>query len=139
MTLIESVRNYILTCPFLEDYKLSVDFLSNEESYTIDPVPSETLIEADILGNETNQFLFVFASREYYGEDALNNMENSGFYEKFSDWIKENNDNGILPVLETGKTATEIQALGLGYLMNNDDSTARYQIQLRMVYEQEGA
>jgi len=139
MTLVESVRNYILTCPFLEEFPVNVDYLSNENGYTIDPVPSETLIEADILGNETNQFLFVFASREFYGEDTIQNMSNSGFYEKFADWIKESNDNGILPALEAGKKATELEALGLGYLMNNDDSKARYQIQLRMVYEQKGA
>lgn len=141
MTIIESVREYINTYSELAQFaKLNVDYLANKPTeYTIDPVPSEIVIEEDILGNSTRQFLFVFASREAFGPSALDNMANSGFYEDFNEWISEQNKNGVLPQLETGKTPTKIECLGLGYLFENDSDTARYQIQCRLIYDQKGS
>ncbi len=82
------------------------------------------------------QFLFLFASREYYGEDVNKNIENLGFYEHFSDWIFENNYNDIVPDLD-GRIAISVEVLTGGYAFDTDANTARYQIQLRLLYEEE--
>lgn len=141
MSIIKGIRDFILTFPDLSKFALlNVDYLSgNPAEYTIDHVPSEIIIEEDITGDSTRQFLFVFASRESYGQDALKNMANSGFYEKFESWLSEQNNKKNFPKLGNNQTPTEIEALGLGYLFENDDNTARYQIQCRLIYEQKGA
>lgn len=139
--MIESIRNYILTCPFLDDLKrVGVEFLSEDPtSYSIEETPAKAIIEEYIDGSSKRQFEFVFASRFDYSEEIKNQIENSGFYEKFSDWVEENSENGILPTLDQNKTALELEVLTSGYLYNIADNmrTARYQIQMRLIYRKE--
>lgn len=141
MTLIEAVRDFILTCPFLDDLaKVNIDFLPTDaSSYSIETAPTETIISTNIDGSSTRQFVFVFASRMSYTEELRNNIENSGFYEEFENWLEESTLLGALPELEDGLTATSIQAMSSGYLfdISGDLSNARYQIQCKLIYEKE--
>ena len=42
--LIKSIRTYILTCPFLQDGRVSVDYIGEDMGYSIDPLPCECLL-----------------------------------------------------------------------------------------------
>lgn len=141
MTIIESVKNYISKCPLLCDFKrLCVDFLSEDtETYSIEETPSETILRAYVDGSSERQFVFVFAARLFYSEEVRNNIENSGFYEEFAEWLEEQTEADNLPTLEAGKTATKIEAMSSGYLfdISGDLTNARYQIQCRLIYDQE--
>lgn len=134
--IIESIRNYFLSCPLIdEESKINVDYLGIEAvEYTIDSVPAEKVIKTYVGGDTLNQYVFVFGSREYYGSDTLQNIENSGFYEKFSKWIEEQSKLGNLPVLSGNKKAMKMETLTSGYLFDITESLARYQIQIRLVY-----
>lgn len=138
MTLIQAVRNYLMNCPLLKDgVLLSVDQLGAEISYTIDTVPCNPIIKKYTDGGSRRQFQFVFASREKYGGQVLENIENSGFYEQFSDWLEQQSWNRIFPDLGNYRTPYGIEILSRGYINDAEDDTARYQIQLNLIYYQD--
>lgn len=136
--LIECIRNYILRFPELKDGYLLVDILGDKPiEYTIETVPCAPVVRKYTDGSCMKQFLFIFASREFFSEDVAQNIENLGFYEKFEDWIKEQNDEGILPDLGDDREPVSIEVLTGGYAFEADTNTTRYQIQLRLTYEEE--
>lgn len=134
--IINKVREYFLGCPLIElDKQIHVDYLGVEEvEYTIDSVPVEPVIRQYADGGALKQFVFVFGSREYYGSDVLQNMDNSGFYERFSSWLEEQSNSGVLPELSGSKVARKIEATTQGYLFDSSEAMARYQIQCRLTY-----
>jgi hypothetical protein len=141
MKIIESVKNFILGCPFLAELSaVNVDFLPDSpDTYSIEEVPTNAVIRTYLDGTQERQFVFVFASRFYYSEETRNNIENSGFYEDFSDWLDEQTKTGNLPVMREGLTPSKIEAMSSGYLfdVSGDLSNARYQIQCRLIYDKE--
>lgn len=133
--IIDSVRDFIKTCPFLKNGKINANYLGEKAvRYTIDNVPTSPIIRKYVDGGSQRQFLFVFASREFYGPEELENFNVSGFYEQFANWIEEQNDAGNLPVLGAGLKAQGIEALTGGYLYDTNTGDARYQIQCRLIY-----
>lgn len=134
--IIDKIREYFLKCPLIDELaRINVDYLGVDPvEYTIDSVPSETIIKQYVDGGGLKQYVFVFGSREYYGSDTLQNIENSGFYEKFSEWIENQSDIGNLPLLEGEKRSVKIEVLTSGYLFDTSEENARYQIQMRLVY-----
>lgn len=139
MTIIESIRDYIKQCPHLSEFNkgINVNYLGEEDdSYCIEETPSNPIVKKYIDGSSVRKFLFVFASKEAYGQDVMQNIENSGFYEHFADWLEEQSEKGNLPILEKGKEARKIQANTNGYLFNAEMDKASYQIQLELTYYQ---
>lgn len=138
MSIIESLRAYILTYPELPAGDVLIDYLGAEPTqYTLEPVPCDPIFRKYTDGGALKQYLFLFASREFYSADVAQCAENQAFYESFSRWIREQNDSGILPDLGTGKTPVSIEVLTGGYAFSEDADTARYQMQLRLLYEEE--
>lgn len=136
--IIQAVREYIMEFPKLKDGCLLVDHLGGEPvEYTVEPVPCSPVYKKYVDGDCIKQFLFLFASREYYSADVNQNIENLSFYEEFSKWICDRNFNGILPDLGSECAALGIEILTGGYMPSADTNTARYQIQLRLIYEEE--
>lgn len=138
MNIAESVRTYLSGCPLLKDGKLNVDFLGDKAGeYTIEPMPVRQIVKRYTDGASVRQYLFIFGSREYWGDDTRQNMANSGFYEDFSSWLEQQSDAGNLPNMGAGKEARRIEALSTGYLFDETANTARYQIQCRLTYYQD--
>lgn len=139
MTIIESIRDFISGCPLLKNgVLLNVDRLGDTEiEYTIDSDMCEPVLRRYTDGSSLRQFNFIFASREAYGADTLQNIANSGFYEDFADWIETQSNAGNLPILDKYRIPQYIEVLSGGYVFDTDDSTARYQIQLKLAYFQD--
>lgn len=139
MTIIESIRNYICTCPLLKDGKLSVDILGADPiEYVVESVPTTEIVKEYADGGKLKQYLFIFGSREYIDGTVRRSLENSGFYEDFAKWVETQNESGILPELSDEKVAQRIEVLSTGYLYYGDTDNARYQIQCRLVYYEGG-
>lgn len=137
MSIIESIRSYLCTCPFLKDGKMNVDYLGAEPTeYTVDGVPVGEVVRTYVDGSSMRQFEFIFASREFYGASVMLQLENAGFYQQFSEWIQEQNTTRNFPVLENGKESVQIEVVTGGYLFSDSADTARYQIQCRLTYFQ---
>ena len=139
--IIKALRDYISQCPYLYEFNkgINIDYLDNDSTtYSIEEVPCEPIIKQYINGDTKRQYDFIFASRESYGADVFQNIENSGFYEDFSSWIEEESSKGNLPSLEGDRESLEIRVSTTGYAFQTDDNSARYQIQLKLIYFQKG-
>lgn len=138
-TVIDALFKWFDKCPVLNsDKPIGVDHLGeNAEQYSIEVVPTSPIIKAYPDGSSKNQYLFIFASRNYYGEDNQLNMDNLKFYEQLEKWIEKQNYIDNLPQLPDGYTPQSVTVLSSGYNVDNDAQTARYQIQCRLKYIKE--
>lgn len=138
MAIIESIKDYMITCPLLKDGYFRVDFLGNKPTqYVIESLPTDPVIQEYVDGSSERQYLFAVGSREYFGMDTLQNINNLSFYEDLADWIEEQSDLGNLPILGDGIESMELEIVSTGYLFSTDGKTARYQIQFRLKYFKE--
>lgn len=135
--IIDSIREFILTCPFLENWRVNVDYLGTGMEYSIDPLPCDPIVQRYVDGGAKKQFQFAFTSREEYDQDARINIENSGFYQGFEEWLEQKSFSGDLLDLGQGKTPVRIETLNSGYLYDADEKKARYRIECRLIYIQE--
>lgn len=133
-SIIKAIRKYIKKCPYLHDGKIGVDYLENEVAYSIEPLPISPRDTDFIDDSGIKQFAFILASRESYGQETIQNILNTEFYEDFNNWIEENNFNDILPDVPGIES---IECTSTGYAFQTGIDTARYQIQLRITYYKE--
>lgn len=139
MSVIESLRTYIKTYSELANgAPVWVDYLGPiQTQYSIDPLGGDKIIATYINGDSIRTFPFAFRSLEST-IDQLGKVDTHAFYEEFADWLESQTYAGVLPVLDEGKTAESIEALGWSFLFRESDSnTGVYQIQCQLVYEQE--
>jgi len=135
MRIIESVRNFAKTYPGLSGGELHVDFLpADERQYSIDVIPCDCIVKRYIDGSSVKQFLFVLATRTYYGADTIQQIENLGFFDDFTAWIETCDKSGSYPTLPTGLVARNLSVTTSGYVFSESEDSARYQIQLRLEY-----
>lgn len=135
--LIDSIRTFITTCPFMQDWRVNVDYLGDAMEYSIDPLPCDPVIQKYVDGGAKKQFQFAFTSKEEYDQDARINIENSGFYQQFEEWLESKSFAGELPALKAGKSPVRIETMNSGYLYDVDGENARYRIECRLIYTQE--
>ena len=135
--LIDSIRTFITTCPFMQDWRVNVDYLGDAMEYSIDPLPCDPVIQKYVDGGSKKQFQFAFTSKEEYDQDARINIENSGFYQQFEEWLESKSFAGELPALEAGKSPVRIETMNSGHLYDVDGENARYRIECRLIYTQE--
>lgn len=142
MLIIESVRNFIKKCPKIKTFddavSVNINYLNEKpDTYSIEEVPVNPIVKRYVGGSTLRQKVFMFCSRNNYGEDIFNNINNSGFYEEFAEWIEEMNKKGELPILDDNKEAQKIEVITNGYAFNTEVDKARYQIEFRLTYLQE--
>jgi hypothetical protein len=135
MTVSESVRDYFLQCPLLRDGVFNIEHLGiNQVEYTIESVPANPIVTQYIDGTSVRQYVFVFASREFFGADVWENVENNDFYERLCDWIECQNFAGNLPVLSDDMQSESMSVTSSFYVFEQDTNMARYQIQCKLLY-----
>ena len=139
MAIIDSIKAFFEGCPLLENGRINVNYLGRRKAdYSIESVPSEPVIRRYVDGTTLRQYVFVFASREFYDEDQLQNMDTARFYEELGAWIEEKNRGGELPLLDGGSRALRLEVSTGGYILSSKPGTARFQLQCRLVYRKEG-
>ncbi len=139
MSLISALKTYLATYTGLASgAPIWVDYLGQKPTeYAVIPLAGTRIAERYIDGGSSRKFPFAFQSMESTA-DELERLENNGFYEAFSDWLDAQTVAGVLPTLGAKQTATEIQALGWGFLYEQgQSSTGVYQIQCELTYEQQ--
>ena len=115
--IIDAVRSYIMKCPHLVEFHkgVNINYLSDKvTSYMIEEVPANPIVRRYVNGDTIRQALFIFASREAYGSDVLQQLDNSGFYENLFTWFERQTRQGILPILEPNQQALKIEATTCG-------------------------
>ncbi len=140
--IMEKIRDLIKKCPHISTYAegIGVDHLSEEpECYSVESTPAEPILKKYINGTTKRQQVFVFASREAYGADVRQNIENIGFFQLFSDWLSEVSKKEKFIDLGNNRLPIKIEALTTGYVFDTGESKAKYQIDCRLIYLQRGA
>ena len=131
--IVRSLRQYFFDLGIIdENSNINVDFLSNEPiEYVIEPIPIEPILRQYADGSSLRQFVFNFASKNYYGADVIQNIKNTEFYEDFSELIEDNNRKGVLPKI---KGIQSIECLNNGTINEDNTDNAKYVIQMRITY-----
>lgn len=135
--LIDNIRTFILTCSFLQDGRVNVDYIGEEMGYSIDPLPCDPIVQRYTDGGAKKQFQFAFTSQEEYDQDSRINIENSGFFQMFDEWLEKQSFNENFPELGKGKNPISMETLNSGYLYDVNGVNAKYRIECRLIYEQE--
>ena len=137
MKIIESIRNYIgnLDCMKTFENAINTNFLDGEvNSFSIEEIPSNPIVKKYTDGSTLRQFQFAFCSREPYGQEIIQQIENSSFYEDFSNEIESKNNQGILPIGVNGIEPIELKITSSAYVVATEEDTAMYQINLNFKY-----
>ena len=133
---ISKLRQYLLsvidTITNDNTSQINANMLSNDiNNYSLDKIPTETEVERWIIGIVKRRDVYSFRSRMAYSQDTINNLKNIGFFEKFENIIKSNNDEGILPDI---KGIESIECLNCGTMNNAETNTAEFDIQIQLTY-----
>ena len=134
--MIDKIRDYISTCPFLDEFTaVNVNYLVDKvKAYSVNENAGyNPVINPDNCGNDNMQFLFSFDAKFYWNEELENNIKNSLFFEKFRDWLKMNDDNGIYPDID-GIMPETIGAITNGFIFATNSDEAIYRINCKFTY-----
>ena len=128
--IIESIRDYILSCDFLKDGKVNIDYIKDKpQSYSVDETPAEPVLNYFRDGGRRLQILFDFSIQASFS--VLENIKNSKFCDNFFKWIYEQNKTGNLPKIEN---VDWIKCLGRGTISQTAENTAIYTIPMQVAY-----
>ena len=135
---ISKLRNYLFDVinSIIEDrnYQINADMLGDIDDYSLNKLPVDTEVEQWIIGTVKRKDVYTFRSRKSYSQDTINNLLNIGFFEKFENLIKYNNDRGILPDIEDIES---IECLNCGTMSLNDNGNSSvFDIQIQITYRE---
>ena len=133
-----SVRTWLRRCPAIERARaFGVDYLAENGSYSLDATPTALKYRENILGDmvlrETQEQNFVFASRDPYGAEFQQNLDNLGVMQDVSAWIIEQNNARNFPTWEGGEVTAIVPTL-TAYPISMGSAFARYQMQIKVTY-----
>lgn len=137
MKIIEAIRNYIsnLDCMATFENAVNINFLDGEvDSFSLEEVPCEPILKRYIDGSSLRQFQFSFCSREPYGAEIIQQIDNSSFYDDFVEEIENKNNKGILPIGADNIEPIELKVTSSAYVVATEEDTAMYQINLNFKY-----
>lgn len=134
--MIDKIREYIATCPYLDEYaELNIDYLLDKvNTYSVNENAGYNPVINKFLKGSERQIMFTFDSKLRWNEDIQNNIDNSKFYEDFRDWLETNNKNKVFPNIEG---IYKIEALTPGYIFATNANEAIYRIQCKAEYFKE--
>lgn len=138
-SIVEALQAWFRTCPRLTSgAKVGVDWLPDEPlEYAIYATPTTIRTRENVLGEEVPLDIqtqnFIFASKERFGADIGQNLNNQAFYESIIAWIWEQNERRNLPQIPNGTVKSIVPTL-TAFIAEAGADTARYQIQLKLTY-----
>ena len=139
---VQAMRAWLRQCAALERSRVfGADYLADEESYSLDVTPTALKYRENILGEmvlrETQEQNFVFASRDPYGADIQQNLDNLGVMQQVSAWIIDQNTARNFPDWEGGEVTAIVPTLS-AFPISMGSAYARYQIQIKVTYRVTG-
>lgn len=135
----ERLREWFRACPVLSlSNRFTVDYLSeNPTEYAIYSVPSTLAYHENVLGeeilNDVQTVNFIFASKQSFGADAQQNLENLAFHQAIADWILAQNAARNFPKFGSGRVRSIVPTL-TAFPAETGSDAAKYQIQIRVTY-----
>lgn len=135
-TRISKLRNYLFdiisTLTQNSNYQINADFLGEVGDYSLDKIPTASVVNRYINGTEIHRDVYSFRSRKPYSSDTDNNLENIGFFEKFENTIETNNKDKNLPEIDGIQS---IECLNCATFNKGDTNEATFDIQIQITYK----
>lgn len=129
----ELIKEFIETCPLLDDGKVNLDFIDSEpQSYSLDETPVTPELNHFPDGGRRLQIQFDFSIQANFSD--LENIKNSKFCDDFMKWIYEQNQKDNLPKIDG---IDWIKCLGRGTIERTTETTAIYIIPMQVAYIEE--
>lgn len=138
----QALWDWIRACPQLrEGAKVGMDYLADTATeYALYAVPSQIRTRENVLGEITpaarQTQTFYFASKEPYGADNRQTLQNQQFYEEVVEWIWEQNRERNLPDIPGGKVIAVSPTLTT-LIADAGSDVAKYQIQIQITYRRD--
>lgn len=135
---ISKLRNYLFDVINAlisnRNYQINANMLSNKiDDYSLDKIPTASIVESWITGDEIHRDVYSFRSRKSYSQDTIVNLKNVGFFEQFEKAIKTNNNEGVLPEIENIES---IECLNCATMNSTDGKQAEFDIQIQITYRE---
>lgn len=136
--IIDSVREYMLTCPKLAGMKININCLGTKmRSFSIDNVAAESVIKKYCDGEVLKQAVFTLCIRDRYDETLGENLYVINLLEDIENWIYKQNIIKNLPNLGTDNmTVRSIEVTKSGYLHETSMSSGKWQLEFKIIYKQ---
>ena len=133
---ISKLRSYLFgiinTLTTNRNYQINANMLSNKiDDYSLDKIPTASIVETWITGDEIHKDVYSFRSRKSYSQDTIVNLKNVGFFEQFENAIKTNNKEGNLPDINGIES---IECLNCATMNSTDGKQAEFDIQIQITY-----
>lgn len=137
MSIIESVKNYLESCPCFYGKAININYLPPENnSFSVENVPVSPIVKRYSDGESIMQFCFILAGRFAYDGDILENLNLAQLFEEFEGWIERQNSLKNLPDLsDMGLASSKIEVTKSGTLHDTARTSARFQTELRLLYK----
>lgn len=139
----QALWSWIRRCPQLrQGAKVGVDYLADAATeYAIYAIPSSVRARENVLGEiilaDRQTRSFYFASKEPYGADARQTLQNQEFYESICAWIWSQNEARQFPEIPDGEVVAVVPTL-TAMIADAGSDVAKYQIQLQLTYRRNG-
>lgn len=133
---ISKLRSYLFeiinTLTTNRNYQINANMLSDKiDDYSLDKIPTASVVETWIIGDEIHRDVYSFRSRKSYSQDTIVNLKNVGFFEQFENAIKTNNKEGNLPDINGIES---IVCLNCATMNSADGKQAEFDIQIQITY-----
>lgn len=139
MSIIEGIKSFIASCPYLTEMAaIYTDYTDSEpDNYGISDYGEGEPVSVYMDGSMVCQHNFALYFRTYTNSDR-ERIEATGFFEKFSDWLDDQTKKRNLPDLGEGKSAESVRAANaMLYQQDEDGAKGLYQAQFILTYEKE--
>lgn len=140
MSVISSVREYLMSAPGFDTKRINIDNLSDSVGgISVDSEPSDRIVTRYLDGSSKRRLVFTISSRNFYTTEIQNQKQNIEAFEQLSEWLDKQRFLRNVPQLEAGKTALSIEMTSSPYpiLVDEATATARYQASCEIIYLQE--
>ena len=129
----ELIKEFLETCPLLKKGKVNLDYIKEQpQSYSVDETPVDPVLNEFRDGGRRLQIQFDFSIQANFS--VLENIKNSMFCDKITNWVYEQNQIGNLPKING---IDWIKCLGRGTLTQTTEKTAIYSIPMQVAYIKE--
>lgn len=144
MKIMSSISEWIETFPLIEQTtdifpptSVVVESLGSDiKSYMIQSEPVNPIVRRYMDGTSIRQFAIAFSSRESYGQETLQNIENSGFHEEFIGWVEKCKKDKNMPYFGANREVTKVTVTTTPYVFDTTATTAQYRMQMLFTYYQ---
>lgn len=134
MSIIKALQDYLKTFDGMEirpiPEVLTDQMGKGPSSYALAP-SGNGRTTTDIIGNKTFENNYVFYAKEAAANE-VDRQENYDFLESLSDWLDDQNDEGILPMLPGRYQADSIEVANAMLFDVEENGTGLYQVQIKL-------